>query len=36
MIVNILSIFKIINLFYFSFYYIKLEGFICFIKINRF
>lgn len=36
MIVNILLIFKIINLFYFSVYYAELEEFIYFIKINSF
>ncbi len=36
MIVNILLIFKIINLFYFSVYYVKLKRFVYFIKINSF
>lgn len=36
MIVNILLIFKIINLFYFSVYYNELEEFVYFIKINSF
>lgn len=36
MIVNILLNFKILNLFYFSVYYVKLKGFVYFIKINSF